>query len=135
MKRFIILTGLGWICVVYVMAQLNEHKRLSRDSIPTLLPPIEIVRVDTLLFNPGDTVPNPVWEKFIREKRRTTGRTLEAPHDNMPVIVPPDHNFYMIVTKPDTTFHYYMRNLHEESKRQPSPNKFVLPEKKIKKNR
>lgn len=115
MKRFIIISALVWLCVVSMTAQRDESKRLPMDTIPLLLPPFELKRNDTLLFNPGDTVPNPIWEKFLRKRGTTEGRTLEAPMDNMPVIVPPDHNFYMIVTKPDTSFHYHMRNLKEES--------------------
>ena len=132
MKRFIILSALGWFCVVHLMAQFNQHKRFPWDSIPLVLPPFEMKPVDTLRFNPGDTIPYPIWQKFMSEKGTTKGRTLEAPLDQMPVIVPPDHNFFMIVTRPDTTFHYNMRNLHEEGKRQPSQNQFVIPEKKIK---
>ncbi|NLY25151.1 MAG: hypothetical protein GX042_09135 [Bacteroidales bacterium] len=135
MKRFIILAALGWYCVVNLMAQLNENKSLPWDSIPPLLPPFEMKPVDTLRFNPGDTIPYPIWEKFLRKNEATTGRTIEAPMDKMPVIVPPDHNFYMIVTKPDTTFHFYMRNLHGKSGKRPSPKQFVLPEKIIKQNR
>jgi len=131
MKRFIIIPILVWFCVVHVMAQLNEDKRLPWDSIPPLLPPFEMKRIDTLRFNPGDTIPHPIWEKFLSKRGTTTDRTFVAPPDNMPVIVPPDHNFYMIVTKPDTAFHYYIRNGMDEKKILNSPERFSAPKRKF----
>jgi hypothetical protein len=135
MKRFIILSAMVWFCVVNITAQRNEIKRLPTDTIPLLLPPFELKRNDTLRFNPGDTIPYPIWEQYLRKKGATQGKTLEAPIDNMPVIMPPDHNFYMIVTKPDTIFHYYMRNLMDENKISDASEKPFIPKRKFKQNK
>ena len=132
MKRFIIIPAMVWFCVVNILAQRNEIKRLPTDTIPLLLPPFELKRNDTLRFNPGDTIPYPIWEKFLSKREATKSRTLEAPIDNMPVIVPPDHNFYMIVTKPDTTFHYYMRNLRNERMEPQSKERLPFSKRKFK---
>lgn len=120
MKQFIIISALGFFCVVHLMAQLNENKRLPWDSIPPSLPPFEMERTDTLRFNPGDTIPAPIWEKFLRNEGVAEFRTLNAPLDKMPVIVPPDHQFQMIVVVPDTTFYYYMRNPGKEERKTPA---------------
>lgn len=89
---------------------------LSFFSFP---PPFKIERSDTLRFFPGDTIPDQIWEKYLKKKNQgdaTDDKILIAPQDNMPVIVPPDYQFQMIVVRPDTTFHYYLRNLRDEEK-------------------
>lgn len=119
MKKFILTSLLIGLYGVNLMSQQKELKRLPWDSIPSTLPPFKIEPADTLRFFPGDTIPNPIWEKYLKKKnqeRMAQERMLTAPQDNMPIIVPPDHQFQMIVVRPDTTFHYYMRNLRDEEK-------------------
>ena len=116
MKRFIIIFMFIGLFAVNLISQKKERERLPWDTITATLPPFEMSRTDTLRFIPGDTIPTPIWEMYLKKKRTTEGKTLESPLDNMPVIVPPDHQFHMIVVKPDTSFHYYLRNLKEESK-------------------
>jgi len=134
MKRFIIISVLVVFFAVNLMSQQKDRKQLPWDSIHPSLPPFEIERIDTLRFNPGDTIPTPIWEKFLKKEGRTAGRILKAPPDNMPVIVPPDHQFHMIVAEPDTTYHYYMRNLRKKSLESHSPEKLSVPGGKFKQN-
>ena len=119
MKKFILISLLIGLYRVNLMSQQKEPKRLPWDSVPPTLPPFKIERIDTLRFFPGDTIPEPIWEKYLKrkgQKRATEERMLTAPQDNMPVIVPPDHQFQMIVVRPDTIFQYYIRNLRDEEK-------------------
>ncbi len=132
MKRFIIISTLVVFFAVNVMSQQKDRKLLPRNSIPPSLPPFEMERIDTLRFNPGDTIPTPIWENYLKKEGKKAGRTLKAPPDNMPVIVPPDHQFHMIVVAPDTTYHYYMRNLRKESMESHSPEKLAVPRRKFK---
>jgi hypothetical protein len=134
MKRFIIISILVVFFAVHLMSQQKDHQQFSRDSIPLSLPPFEIERIDTLRFNPGDTIPTPMWKNYLKKKGKTSGKTLKAPPDNMPVIVPPDHQFYMIVVEPDTTYHYYIRNLGKKSMKSQSPEKLAVPGRKFKQN-
>ena len=120
MKKFILISLLIGLYGVNLMSQHKAPKGLPWDSLPSALPPFKIEPADTLRFYPGDTIPNPIWEKYLKKKNQekiTEKRMLTAPQDNMPVIVPPDHQFQMIVVKPDTTFHYYLRNLKDEEKK------------------
>ena len=120
MKKYVLISLLIGLYGVNLMSQHKEPKRLPWDSVPSTLPPFKIEPADTLRFYPGDTIPNPIWEKYLKKKNQekiTEKRMLTAPQDNMPVIVPPDHQFQMIVVKPDTTFHYYLRNLKDEEKK------------------
>ncbi len=119
MKKFILISLLIGLCGVNMMSQHKEPKRLPWDSLPPALPPFKIERSDTLRFFPGDTIPDQIWEKYLKKKNQgdaTDDKILIAPQDNMPVIVPPDYQFQMIVVRPDTTFHYYLRNLRDEEK-------------------
>jgi hypothetical protein len=75
------------------------------------LPPFNIEKRDTLRFHPGDTIPAPLWNKFLSDQAATAGKTLKSPVDRMPVVVPPDYNFFMIIVKPDSTVHYHIRNI------------------------
>ena len=116
MKKFILISLLIGLCGVNMMSQHKEPKRLPWDSLPPALPPFKIERSDTLRFFPGDTIPDQIWEKYLKKKNQgdaTDDKILIAPQDNMPVIVPPDYQFQMIVVRPDTTFHYYLRNLRD----------------------
>jgi len=132
MKRFIIISTLVVFFAGNLMSQQKENSRLPWDTIPLLLPPFNIERIDTLRFNPGDTIPSPIWQEFLKKNEITEKKTLMEPLDNMPVIVPPDHDFYMIITKPDTTFHYHMRNLMDENKISRSSERSAIPKRKIK---
>lgn len=119
MKKLILISLLLGLYGVNLMSQQEEPKRLPWDSVSSTLPPFKIASADTLRFFPGDTIPTPLWEKYLKKKsqeRMTEERILTTPLDNMPVIVPPHHQFQMIVVKPDTTFHYFLRNLRDEEK-------------------
>lgn len=120
MKRFISTFALAGLFVVNLMSQQHDQLRLPWDTIPRKLPPLSLEGIDTLRFYPGDTIPPPIWEQFRKERERTGVKVLPAPPDNMPVVVPPDHTFHLIVAEPDTTFHYHSRNLWKEEKRSPS---------------
>lgn len=120
MKKLILISLLIGLYGVNLMSQHREPKRLPWDSVPPALPPFKIERTDTLRFFPGDTIPNPIWEKYLKKKNQekaTEERMLTSPQDNMPVIVPPDHQFQMIVVRPDTLFRYFLRNLRDEEKK------------------
>ncbi|MDD3189098.1 MAG: hypothetical protein PHO13_06325 [Fermentimonas sp.] len=87
---------------------------------------------DTLNFNPGDTIPNHLWENFLRNQKDSLAKPFYAPLDQMPVIVPPDYNFSMIVVKPDSTVQYYIRNLHSGEARKTVPNQLLVPKEPFK---
>lgn len=132
MKKLILISLLIGLYGVNLMSQHKEPKRLPWDSVPPALPPFKIERTDTLRFFPGDTIPNPIWKKYMMKKNQegaNEDRMITAPQDNMPVIVPPDHQFQMIVVRPDTTFHYYLRNLKDEEKKTPLQQQ-LRPERK-----
>jgi len=133
MKKFIMISLLIGLCGVNMMSQHKVPKRLPWDSLPRTLPPFKIEPADTLRFFPGDTIPNPIWEKYLKRKDQgdvSDDKILVAPQDNMPVIVPPDRQFQMIVVRPDTTFHYYLRNLSEEKKKNPLQKNHLIEKKK-----
>ncbi|MDD4777122.1 MAG: hypothetical protein PHV53_02420 [Fermentimonas sp.] len=84
---------------------------------------------DTLNFNPGDTIPYLLWKKFPKESKDSLIKHFKSPVDQMPVIVPPNYNFSMIVVKPDSTVEYYIKNLHSGKSGKILPNVKTVPDK------
>lgn len=141
MTKFILILLLSGFYVLNLMAHPKKPIRLPWDSIPTTLPPIKIdwidslhfslsdtvvvptfsisTHIDTLLFSQCDSVPKNLWEsyrKYLDAERVNEARIIAAPLDNMPIIVPPSYNFQLQAQRPDTIYHFHIRNLREEEK-------------------
>lgn len=114
MKRFILAAFLVGLSVVNLKSQQQEQFQLPWDSISRKLPPFRMEGTDTLRFNPGDTIPLPFWNRYLEQQKSEKKLVIKSPLDGMPIVVPPGHTFHMIVTRPDTTFHYHSRNLGKE---------------------
>lgn len=114
MKRIIIAALLVGLYVVNLSSQQQELFQLPGDSIPRRLPPFRLEGTDTLRFNPGDTIPLPLWNQHLAQQKTDELLVIQSPFDGMPIVVPPGNTFHLIVTRPDATYHYHSRNLGEE---------------------
>jgi hypothetical protein len=112
MKHFILIS-----IIVSITFSLDAQKDVLTQDNTFFLPykpqlPREFVLPDTIRFYHGDTIPNSIWEKLRREFTESEIKPFKSPIDQMPVIVPPNYNFSMIVSKPDSSVQYYIRNLN-----------------------
>lgn len=124
MKRFILISIIIVSFPVFLFAQKIV---ITQDTAKLLTHqfnlPRELSLPDTFSFNPGDTIPNHLWEKFRKGLAESDIKSFKSTIDQMPVVVPPDYNFSMIVNKPDSTVQYYIRNLNTgETKIYPPKN-------------
>lgn len=118
MKKFILIFTLLSIVGINLMPHPKEPiGRLPWDSLLKSFPPFEIERIDKHRISPVDSIPNTLWENYQKNlsvERATKIRIVTAPLDKMPVIVPPGSQSKMLVERPETTFHFYLRNLRDE---------------------
>ena len=114
MKTFILISSLLFLTATCAFAQQRKFFVFPPDSLKQL-PQIEDGKPDTLrYYTPGDTIPKQLWENYLKAKKGAKNKVFIAPQDNMPIVVPPDHTFSLIVVKPDSTVHYHLRNFGTE---------------------
>ena len=115
MKSLIFIFAFLFLAASGAIAQQRKFFVFPSDSLKSL-PRFEHKKIDTLeYYIPGDTIPNRLWEKYLKAQKDKKNKSFAAPMDNMPVIVPPEHAFSLIVVKTDTTVHYYLRNFGAEN--------------------
>lgn len=118
--KALIFIPIFFFAVIGTYAQERKLLPFPSDSLKSF-PPLEHRKIDTLrYYKPGDTIPNQLWENYLKSKKDNKNKSFAAPVDNMPIIVPPEHSFSLIIVKPDSTVHYHIRNFGTEKKVSPA---------------
>ena len=117
MKKHLFAAILFSMLCLPVISQEIPKLRLKSDSLKELSlsekckkDSIKLFSFDTLRIS-KDSIPQKIQRPMDMEKFK---QLAEAYHknsvNNLPVVVPPEGNYSLIVVAPDTTVHFHLRN-------------------------